>query len=61
MILKFIRIDVENSTIESTWVENTETAQVPISCRNYSESESAEFAADVDGAEGYMRAAGWSC
>ncbi len=65
MNLKFIKIDVENNTIEAQWFENVLDDQgvvigsVSCRCVNYSEGNRAEFLADVPNAMNYIQLLGW--
>jgi hypothetical protein len=59
MILKFIKFDLENNTIEANWFEQTETEMKSVRCQNYSQDQAEEFAAEVENAAQYMQAMGW--
>ncbi len=65
MILKFIKFDVENNTIEAQWVEpqldvdGNPVSFVSCRCENFSADQKAEFLAEVEGGQAYADAMGW--
>lgn len=65
MILKFIRFDLENSTIEVQWLrdvldtQGNAIARESAACVNYSAEQKAEFLADVPNGQPYSDAMGW--
>lgn len=66
MILKFIRFDLENNTIEAQWFadvtdgQGNVVAQESVACVNYSEDQKAAFLEAVPNGYVYADAAGWA-
>lgn len=66
MFLAFITHDLQNNTLEATWLEPVTNADGEVQelrrvrCRNYSADQKADFLADCgDGADKYTTLAGW--